>query len=437
MVLKHDLARIGLAGLTAGTLLAGAGGASANGFAVNEISVTGLGRANSGEVAQSGVDGLWWNPAAIAGGPRGVSFGVHRRNDSSEFSNVGTTITRPIAPGGLTLPVGGTSPVSDVSQDFTAPYLAAALPIGDRFALGATVSKPFRLKTQFGPASWNRYDTIRSKIEVTEIQGVAALKATDWLDLGLGVTANYNDAYLDQAYPNLNPAQADGVSKLAADGWNWGWTLGAQAHFEQLTLGLSYRSAVKHKLDGTLALSGLQAPLDTANFAAPAEVRFTTRSTITAGARYALTPATTLNGQVIFSNWSVYDFIDVGFAGQTASIPQNFKDTTSFAVGVDQALSPTWTVRAGVQYDPTPTHDSLREPGVFDSKRWTYAVGATARLQGGLAVHGALAYTKFADENLKDLDVFYGGTPAQTTVPTSGAFEAHSVTASIGLGWEF
>ncbi|HEY8614803.1 MAG TPA: outer membrane protein transport protein [Phenylobacterium sp.] len=423
--------------MAAGALLASAGAASASGIGVTEVTAEGLGRANSGEVADTGASALLWNPAAIARGPRGASVGAHYRNDETEFADRGTRITRPIPPAGLTLPVGGASPVDDVSQDFAAPNLALALPVGDRFALGLSVHTPFRLKTDFGAGSWARYDTIRSKIEVTEIQIAGAIQATDWLDLGFGVTANHTDAYYDQASPNLNPAAPDGLQALTGDGWNYGFTLGAQAHLERLTLGLAYRSKVKHELEGDITLSGLQAPLDGANFTAPADTNFTTRSTLTAGARFAVTEATTLNGQVTWSGWDVYDSIDVRFAGMTASIPQRFKNTTSVAVGVDHALGETLTVRGGVQYDPTPTRDSLREPGVFDSDRWIFAAGASAQLTPALTLNGALAYTRFDDANLADLDVFYAGTPAQTTVPTVGAFEGHAVSAAVSLDWRF
>jgi long-chain fatty acid transport protein len=414
-----------------------AGHASANGIGVTEVTAEGLGRANSGEVATTGASGLFWNPAAIARGPRGVTLGLHHRNDDSEFGNVATQITRPIPPAGLTLPVGGVTPVDEVTQDFTAPHVAIAVPFGDRFAVGLSAHTPVRLKSDFGAGSWARYDTIRSKIQTTEIQAAAAFQATEWLDLGAGFTANYTDAYYDQASPNLNPAAADGLQALTGDGWNYGFTLGAQAHLERVTLGLAYRSKVKHDLKGDITLSGLQAPLDAANFTAPAKTDFTTRSTVTAGARFALTDATTLNGQLVWSGWDVYDTIDVAFAGMTASIPQGFKNTTSVAVGVDHALTPMWTVRGGVQYDPTPTHDDLREPGVFDADRWVFAAGASAKLQPSLTIHGALAYTRFDDAPLVDRDIFYAGTPALTTVQTRGAFEGHAISAAVSLDWQF
>jgi long-chain fatty acid transport protein len=411
--------------------------AVASSFAVTGVTPEGLGRANSGEVADTGAGALWWNPASIARSGREVSVGVSHRRQSNTLADAGTVITRPIPPAGLTTPVGGRSSLSDVAEDFTAPYIAAVLPLGDRFAVGLSYARPFHIENELGADAWSRYDTIRNQIAITDLQLTGSVQVTDWLDVGLGISAQYNDSYLDQALPNLNPTAPDGLSRLAGDGWNFGWTLGAQAHLDAVSVGLSYRSAVEQEIEGQLSFSGVLAPLNTANFTAPATTTFSTRSTLTAGVRWAATPQLTLNAQLVRSGWDVYDEITVQFGGQAATIAQRFKNTTSVAVGADYALNETWTVRAGAQFDPTPTPADLREPGVFDSDRWVYAVGASAKLATGATVHGALSFTKFEDSHLTENDVFYGGTPAQTVANVRGRFEGREFTAAIGIDWKF
>jgi long-chain fatty acid transport protein len=429
--------RLGLACFAAGSVLIGATGACASGFGASEISVKGMGRANSGEVADGGVESLWWNPASIARSGREVSLGLQYRNYDTHFTDTGSTVTRPIPPAGLTTPTGGASRVGDGGKDLVAPYAAAAMPIGERFAVGLSVSRPFLLQTEFGADSWTRYDTVRSQIAITDIQLTGAMQATDWLDLGVGIDAAYNDAYLDQAYPNLNPTAPDGLSHLEGDGWAYGWTVGAHARFDRLSVGVSYRSSIDHKLDGKLQVSGLQAPLDTANFSAPSTASFSTPWTATLGVRWAATPASTLNAQVVRSGWSKYDAIDVAFAGQGVAVLQNFKDTTAVAVGVDHELNSIWTLRAGVQFDPTPTPDDLREPGIFDADRWIYAAGASVKLDSDVTLHGALSYTDLTKTAMFDNDVFYGGTAAQTTARTRGTFSGHGLSAALGVNWRF
>lgn len=56
-----------LYGTTAALVLTAEGQAGAAGFYLQEQSVRGCGRANSGEVADQGPASLWWNPASIGG----------------------------------------------------------------------------------------------------------------------------------------------------------------------------------------------------------------------------------------------------------------------------------------------------------------------------------------------------------------------------------
>lgn len=413
-----------------------AGPALAGGFAAPEISVRGMGRANSGEAAQVGVDSVWWNPAAIARSGREVSVGVHWRDPSTPITDAGSTITRPIPPAGLTTPVGGLSTVKDGYQKFIAPNLAVALPVGDRFAVGLSLVRPFRLKGDFGANAWSRYDTVRNRIDVADMQLTSAFQATDWLDLGVGVDAQYMKAALDSAYPNLSPLDPDGLSALKGDGWDYGWTVGAQAHSESLTVGVSYRAAIDHTINGDITLTGLTGLLAGANFTAPAETRFTTPWTLTLAGRWAATPALTLQAQVVRAGWSKYDDIDVAFAGTGVAIPQGYKNTTSVALGADYQLAPSWTVRGGVRIEPTPTPDALREPGVADADRVVYAVGASHEM-GSATLHGALSYTDYDKAPLNDANDFYQGTPAAISAPLKGRFSGHALTGSIGLGWRF
>ena len=62
---------------TTGLLFLTASAAEAGGFYLKEQSVRGIGRSNSGEVADQGAASLWWNPAAIAGIERAeATFGA-------------------------------------------------------------------------------------------------------------------------------------------------------------------------------------------------------------------------------------------------------------------------------------------------------------------------------------------------------------------------
>jgi len=415
---------------TSAAALAMAGQAHAAGFYLQEQSVKGAGRAYSGEVADQGVSSLWWNPAAIARSGREAYVGLHAVFVDATVENKGSTITYP---GGTTLPVQGEPRGFNPIQNGVAPNFAIAMPVGDRFALGLSVAAPFNFTTEYRNNSWARYDALTSRLTTADLQLTGAMKVTDWLDLGVGVSGQYTDAKLSTAYPNLSPLLADGVSQLSGDGWDFGWTVGAQAHLGAVTLGASYRSAVEHDLDGRVLVMGLVGPLAGANRDVSGSAKFTTPWVATLGGRWQATDKLALNAQVQRIGWSEFDAIEVNFAGGGESLRQGYKDVTSGGVGLDYAVNERLTLRAGVQYDPTPTPDGDRTARVPDGDRWLYGVGATGKVTDSLQVDAALAYIDFDKSAIAHDTVFYEGTPAATTTRLRGEVQGEGYVMSLGL----
>lgn len=422
------------------TLGAVATQAHASGFYLQEQSVRGTGRAYSGEVADQGPASLWWNPAAIGrpaeGQPRGIEAyaGVHAVFVDATVSNTGSTITYP---GGTTLPVRGEPRGFDPIQKGVAPNLSASMPIGDRFTIGLSVAAPYNFTTKYRRQSWARYDGLESRLTTADFELIGAMKVNDWLDLGVGVDAQYTDAKLATASPNLSPLLPDGVQQLSGDGWDYGWTVGAQAHFTNLTLGASYRSAIDHKLDGRVFVGGLLGPLAAGNAQLPGSASFSTPWIATLGARWKVTEKLTLNGQVQRVGWSEFDAIRVKTAAGNQALAQNYNDITSGAVGADFAVNDRLTLRAGVAYDPTPTPDAERTARVPDGDRWLYGVGATGKLSQRTQVDAALAYIAFSDSDVHHDTTFYGGTPAAVNTALRGLVVGKGYVMSLGMRTRF
>ena len=414
--------------------LAGATGlaspAAAGGFYLQEQSVRGAGRAYTGEVADTGVSSLWWNPAAIARSPREVYVGAHAIFVDAEVENTGSTITYP---GGVTVPVGGEPRAFNPIQDGLAPNFAIATPVGDRFALGFSVAAPYNFTTEYRDNAWARYDGLESGLTTADMQLTAAMRATDWLDLGAGVSAQYTEATLSTAYPNLAPGAPDGVSQLKGEGWDYGWTVGAQAHFDTLTFGASYRSAIEHDLEGDVRVLALGGPLAPFNVDTEGSANFSTPWIATFGARWQATDRLGLNAQVNRIGWSEFDAINVTSSAVNETLPQRYKDVTTGGVGMDYVVNPRLTLRAGVQYDPTPTPDDLRTARVPDGDRWLYGVGATADITETLKMDAALSYIAFDESEVNHDTTFYEGTPAATTTRLRGTVNGNAGIISLGL----
>ena len=427
------------AGVAVATLVV-ASQASAAAFYLQEQSVRGAGRAYSGEVADRGAASLWWNPAAIAGLETNEIYGgIHLVQVDSQVNDTGSTLTRPVLAGGATTSVGGEPRAGGPINNGIVPNFAGAFRVNDKLALGLTVAAPYNFTTDYNSRSWTRYDALKSNLKTIDVNGVVAYRVNDMLDLGVGVSGQYTDAELTSALPNLSPLLADGSSSLKGEGnWDYGWNVGAQFHASPaLTIGASYRSEIKHDLDGKVVVSGLLGPLAAANVNTDGVAKITTPWMANLGARWQISDKTTLNASVSRIGWSEFDKIVVTYTGGGSVSEQNYKDTTTVAVGVDHVVNDKLTLRAGVQYDPTPTPDVGRTARVPDGDRMLYAIGATGQVTPTLKLDAAVSYISYKDTEIHRTETIYGGTPLATTLNLKGDVGGSAVVISTGLRWSF
>ena len=404
--------------------------ASAGGFYLQEQSVRGAGRAFSGEVADTGAASLWWNPAAIGGIDEIEGhFALSVILPSADVENNNTLIVRPQqAPA----PVGGDQLSKDPIETGILPAGAIAVPLGDRLSVGLAVSSPYSFTTDYDETSWVRYTALKSHLRTYDIQPSVAYMVTPELSVGAALNIEYSEAELTNALPNLSPALPDGEQALEGDGWDLGWSAGVQYRTGPLTLGASYKSSVKHKLDGTLTQSGLLGPLAGQNGVIETGATFRTPWHAMVGARYAMTPQLTLNTQVNRIGWGEFDAIRLGDPINSA-IPENYRNTWSYAAGIDYAVSPQWTVRGGIQYDETPTQNGDRDARVPDGDRWNFALGTSYDVSPGFTVDAAFNYLAIDTASIDRTTAAYAGSPVQTPILVDGtARNANALIFSVG-----
>jgi long-chain fatty acid transport protein len=184
-------------------------------------------------------------------------------------------------------------------------------------------------------------------------------------------------------------------------------------------------------------VSGLGAPLTAADVDTHGHASFKTPWIATLGTRVRVTRRLTLDGQLQRLGWSEFRSIDISYPGVTSVVPQNYRDTTSAAFGADYEVSRALTLRAGAQWDPTPTPDVGRTLRVPDSDRWLFSTGGEMKLGAHLTAEAALEYVDFQGSRINSSAVFYPGTPAQTTADYAADVTGNAVVVSGGLRWRF
>lgn len=402
--------RILLAGgtmLTAGLGFAGA--AHAQAFYLQEQSARGAGRAFSGEVADTGAASLWWNPAAIADADRAeVTLSAAAILPRGEVVDTGTLIRRP---GGQPFaPIGGDRVSRNPIENGVLPSGAIAVPLGHRVALGLAVTSPYSFTTNYPASSWARYSAARTRLRTVDIQPSIAVSVTDWLRVGAAANVEYTDASLGNALPNVLASLPDGRQELKGDGWDVGWSAGFQMHSARVTAGFSYKSAIRHKLKGDLTVGGLLGPLAPNNLSlSNVRADFYTPAQQIAGLRWRATDRLTLNGQVVHYNWDKFDAIRLGAPLNTA-IPENYRESWSYAGGVDYMVYPALTLRAGVQRATTPTQNGQRDARVPDANRWNFGAGGSYAVTRNITLDAAANYVDFANAPIDRATIAAGST---------------------------
>ena len=411
--------------------------AHAAGFYLQEQSVKGSGRAYSGEVADTGAESLWWNPAAIGGLEGGdASIGFSAILPTGDVTDKGTQI---VFPGQGPVPISALGTAGTVHNPLQNGYLPSgsiAYGLNKQIAVGLTITSPYTFTTKYPDGTWASYTAGETKLRTYDIQPSVAVVPLPGLSLGAAINVERTTATLSNYLPNFVPATPDGMQTLTGSGWDVGFTVGAQWHAGPLSLGASYKSSIRHHLDGAVAISGEVGPLAGYDGTQTAQATFRTPWQATFGARFALTPALTLNAQVVRFGWSNFDTINLGALG---SIPENYANSWSYAGGVDFAVTPTWTLRGGVQRDETPTQNGARDARVPDGNRWNFALGSSFAATQALTIDIAANYIAIANASIDRPTAVLTASPQSETyiLPNGELTGAHVVVLSAGARLKF
>lgn len=412
--------------------------AQAGGFYLQEQSARGAGRAFAGMGAETGTDALWWNPAAI-GGQTGfaANIGASAILPRGHVDNVNTLIVRP---GQAPAAVGGNQSSHNPINNGVLPTGAISYGLNDHVAIGVLLTSPFSFETHYEQGTWARYTADKTKLRTIDIQPGVALHFGP-LNVGAALNIEHSKATLSNYLPNLSAALPDGYQQLEGKGWDVGYSVGAQFRGGPVSLGLSYKSSIKHTLKGAVTTSGLISvpgvPLANNNGTIATDASFRTPWQLIASGRFTVLPGITLDGSVTRIGWKKFDAIRLG-SPLNVALPENYRNTWSLAAGIDYDILPVLTLRAGIQHDQTPTQDGQRDARVPDSNRMNYTVGGTFSATHMLKIDAAFGYIDFKKATIDRTTAAYAGTAVQTPILVNGVLDkANAKVFSLGARLAF
>ncbi|HEX5515091.1 MAG TPA: porin [Gammaproteobacteria bacterium] len=436
-------------GLLAGGLLA-TGAATAAGFKVNEQSAEVVGNAMAGDAARSeSASDLFFNPAASGFMNRPqisvVGSGIFPHfhfQDGRATTAAGT-------------PVPGINS-TDGKVDSFVPALYGVLPLDLNLSAGLAITSPWGLSTNYRSDWIGRYYALNSKLRTVNITPSLAWRPLPNLSLGLGFQAQYAKADLSNAIdfgtlgaaarlPGALPGRQDGKARVKGQDWGYGFTAGIQYHFSSATeIGLTYRSRIKHKLDGTarfeLDSAGVGATLQGATGAfrkSDANAELITPETISLAIQQRIGSAWTVMASATHTRWSRFDELRVRFdnPAQPDNVSvEDWNNATMYSLGVSYSPSPVWTWRAGIAFDESPVPTKTRTPRVPDSDRYWLALGASYQPTPQFALHAAYVHIWVEDADIRLLASDPGNAARGSLF---GHYESRADVVALQADWRF
>lgn len=336
--------------------MAFAGTAAASGFQLIEQNASGIGNAYAGSAAVAeNASTIFYNPAGMTQlQAREVSMGLSLVKPSFKYQDKGSTV--PPLLGGVPQLAGNGG---DGGSWAALPNAYLSWALNKDIYLGLGMGAPFGLMTEYDKNWVGSAHSIKFDIKTYNLNPSIAWRVNDRVSLGAGINLMKMEVEYTkrQILPVIFGGTPVGVSarpaKLKADDTAWGWNIGALFNLSEATkLGLSYRSKVKQKLDGSLTVTGVT------KFGASADVELP--DTAIVSLTHKLNDQWELLGDISWTGWSSIPKVEI-MNKRTKTVAQTldtkFDDTWRVALGANYQLNPAVKLKFGVAYDQTPVPD--------------------------------------------------------------------------------
>jgi long-chain fatty acid transport protein len=372
-----------------------ASAAHAGGFALREQSAyyQGMSFAGYGTTSDS-ISSMFWNPASLMGAGEGLTVEAHN-SIILPYSDIDGTFSG----NGVTIP-GSTAGSGDIASDAWIPASYAAYRLNDQLVFGLGINAPFGLTTK-PDFSWaGQYYSRTSKVFSLNVNPTVTYQVNDMIAIAAGVQGQYIDVSLKTADPFSGGAR---TNEIKGDDISFGATAGITIKpWKGTEIGVGYRSAIGHNLDGDLILpSGVP----TSGIAAGTYaigLGMMTPDMVNISAKQSITDKIRVLGTIEWTNWSRLKSPRAELDSNGATITTlhfNYEDGWFFSLGGEYDFNEQLTLRAGLAYEISPIDEDIRSTRLPDNNRWWLSAGASYALNDHLAFD--IGYSHLIPESTK------------------------------------
>lgn len=342
-----------LRALPALLLAAFSGAAMATGLQSWEQDAAGLGTAHAGSAAiADSAAGQFYNPAGLSrlDGVQ-LSAGMTGIRPRIEFSDKGST-----GPG---IGDGG-----DAGRWLVTPNASLAWRINRDLSIGFAITEPFGLNLDYENDNWlGNAQARRAELRTRNYSPAIAYRISERVALGFGL--NYQTIDLDFA---------NAGSRLQGDDGSWGWNAGVLFTLSPaMRIGIAYRSAIEHDIEGSVNGQGARARIDLPD-------------TATLSVWQQVSDRWEAMGDLSYTRWDRLknlEFVSRGTGALLASEPFAYGNSWRLAWGAAYLLSDAVKLKFGIAYERSPSGSPTRNAWAPDSDALRLSLGGQWRLGSG------------------------------------------------------
>ncbi|MEO7794150.1 MAG: outer membrane protein transport protein [Thermoanaerobaculia bacterium] len=273
---------------------------------------------------------------------------------------------------------------------------------------GLSLDAPFWTITNWDTALFpGRYETIRQETSLFELRPTVAWAIDERWSLGGSlryVRGGFETSWASQERLILGPqnvvvaeitgeaaSQVDGLGvdlgvQYGAPNWGWGALLGSG-------VSLAGSGDIGYFPREPFIDPQAQAVFDRRFVSSSAQMNFELPPTAAIGLWWGITDSLKLEGDIVWSGWSVLDrtrieiardpYLDCCLGGPEAlDRRRDWNDVVSLRFGADWTLSPRWALGGGLAFEPSPVPAETIEPGFSQGDTTVFAFGASYNLPG-------------------------------------------------------
>ncbi|MCS7074218.1 MAG: outer membrane protein transport protein [Bacteroidia bacterium] len=389
----------------------------AGGFQINLLGTRNVGMAHTGTASRFDGSSIFFNPGT-------VSF-LSKRNLYFNFQAVTPRVA-----------YRATSPTETVVENETKlstpfSFFANWKPKDAKWAIGLGVYTPYGSGLKY-PSNWTgRFIVQEISIRTLYIQPTVSYQITEKLGIGVGFVFATGSAFIQKAIPAADLQGQDGQVTLKGNGTGYGFNAGIYFQpTENLSFGISYRSAVKMNLSNGKATFQVPSSLSDQFPNTTFQSSITLPSTISIGTEYKPIDKLTLAFDVNYTTWSSYQQLVFDFTQNTDKLQDSYnirewQNSFTFRFGAEYRWNDKLATRGGAYYDRTVVKDGYLTPDSPDANRIGFTVGIGYAVNERFRIDTSCLYQTFQRSDYNERIGF------------GGEFKTVCIVGGIGFQYSF